>query len=647
VIVTLLTYQPVWHGGLLWDDAAHMIGESLRSWSGLVALWTDPSLTQQYYPVTTSVFWALARVWGEDPFPYHLTSILLHGGVAVLLMQVLTRLRVPGAALAALIFAVHPVHVESVAWISEIKNTLSGVWYLLAVWWYLAFDDSRDRRWYAAAGVAFVLALGSKTVTATWPAAMLVLLWWRRGTLNWRTDVRPLLPWFVVGVTAGLTTAWLEYHHVGAQGEAFALSWLERGLLAGRVVWFYAVSLVWPHQLLFSYPRWTIDAAVWWQYLPALGALLVLATLWRLRTVSRGPLAAAVLFVGTLFPALGFINVFPFRFSYVADHFQYHASLALIAALAAGITIALRRWAPRVASWMVMLAIGVPLAVLASAQSRLYVDAPTLYRHTLTHNPTSLLALTNMASLILDGSAEGTLFEATALTERAVRHHPDSAVAHNLLGLSRLQAGMAESALALFDTAISVDPLLADAHYNRALALDSLGRLEEAQRSYEQAVVLRPAYPAALHNLATVLRRLGRPADALTRVEAALALDPHAPELHFNLGDTRFALGDRTGAITAYRAALASRPQWGEAWNNLGVVLRQEGRHAEAVEAFRSAVLWVPEVPMVHLSLAGALEDAGRPGEALAVLEAAYTRLPDVPQITAALHEARRRSRER
>jgi tetratricopeptide (TPR) repeat protein len=641
VVATLLAYRPAWHGGLLWDDEGHLIPVALRSWEGLGGLWLDPSLSQQYYPVTSTVFWFLAQVGGDAPVVYHLTSILLHAAAAVLFTMLLTRLGIPGARLAGVIFALHPVHVESVAWMSEIKNTLSVVWYLLAAWCYTRFDDDRLRVWYAAAALAFLLALGSKTVTATWPAAILVILWWRRGALRWRADVLPLVPFFVVGIAAGVGTAWIEYHQIGAQGDQFAISWVERGLLAGRVVWFYVLSLVWPHPLVFSYPRWTVDATLWWQWLYPAGMLVALFACVRWRATTRGPLAAALLFIGVLFPVLGFLNVYPFRYSYVADHFQYHASLAAIAAIAAGLTLAAQRWTPRLPAWVVLAAVGLPLWLLTSAQSRLYVDAPTLYRHTLVHNPTSSLALTNLASLLLEREGDG-LIEAMALTERAVQHHPNEAVAHNLHGLGKLKAGLHQTALESFDRAAALDPRLSLVQYNRGLALDGLNRLEEAAAAYEAALALTPDSPLTLHNLAVVLRRLGRPADALTRIEQAVALDPQSPDLRLNLADTRQATGDLQGAVETYRQAIALRPEWGEAWNNLGVTLRMAGRHAEAADAFRSAVRLVPQVPMVHINLASALMAAGRPGDAIAALETANTMFPGVPQLQSALAQARK-----
>ena len=276
--VTLAAYQPAWHGGILWDDDAHLTTAALASKRGLLRIWTDFTVTQQYYPVVNTAFWIMNRLWGHATLGYHIVNILLHAASAWLVAGILRRWSVPGATLAAVIFALHPVHVESVAWITELKNTLSGVCYLGAALMYLRYDESRDRRWYAAAAGLFVIALFSKTVTATLPAALLVVFWWQRGRIRWREDVVPLLPVVAVGVAGGLLTAWVERAQIGAEGPAFQFTVVERCLIAGRAFWFYLGKLLWPADLIFIYPRFAIDAGAAWQYLYPVGALAVVVS---------------------------------------------------------------------------------------------------------------------------------------------------------------------------------------------------------------------------------------------------------------------------------------------------------------------------------------------------------------------------------
>ena len=361
--------------------------------------------------------------------------------------------------LAALIFAVHPVCVESVAWISEQKNTLSLVFYLLAGLAYLDFD-ARRRRWsYGAALGFFILALGTKSVTATLPAALLVVLWWRKGRLSWRRDIVPLAPWFVLAMVSGLFTAWVERKFIGAEGARFDLLAGQRVLLAGRVIWFYLGKLFWPSDLMFIYPHWDVAAAGVGWYGCVGAALAVTAALWLMRGRSRGPLAGWLFFTGSLLPALGFFNVYPFLFSYVADHFQYLASLGIIAAVAWGIVMILARVPPgvRAGGRALCALLVVTLGILANRQSRMYSDGETLYRATLARNPDCWMAHNNLA-----------------------------------LELARSPAGKAE-AIAHFRDALRIRPDYPEAHNNLAVELaKSPGSLPEAIAQYEEALRLQP-----------------------------------------------------------------------------------------------------------------------------------------------------------
>src|SRR5580700_9103327 len=308
---TLAAYWPALQGGFVWDDNAHVTSAALRSLHGLWRIWFDLGATQQYYPLLHSAFWLEHRLWGDAVLGYHLANLAQHAVAACLVVLIVRRLALPGAWLAGLVFALHPVCVESVAWISEQKSTLSAVFYLSSAFIYLGFDRTRRRSSYLWAFGLFLCALLTKSVTATLPAALLVVFWWKRGRLDLRRDVRPLLPWFAIAAAAGLFTAWVERTYIGAKGTDFALTWTQRFLLAGRVIWFYAGKVVWPANLIFTYPRWKIDAGVWWQWLFPAGALAAGVCLALLARRHRGPLAGFLFFAGTLFPVLGFLNVYP------------------------------------------------------------------------------------------------------------------------------------------------------------------------------------------------------------------------------------------------------------------------------------------------------------------------------------------------
>ena len=305
-VVTILAYQPAWHGGVLWDDEPHIGGPELRTLDGLRRIWFVPRTTQQYYPLLHTSFWLQQRLWGDSTTGYHIVNLLLHIGCVVLVLRILRRLRIPGAELAAIIFALHPVNVETVAWITERKNTLSALFALASTLWYLKFDETRSRRSYALALGLFFLGLLSKAAIVTLPLALLAIFWWKRGTISWRRDVVPLIPLFFFSAASGLMTRWVEYGNIGYRASTLALSPIDRCLIAGRAFWFYLWKLLWPSNLMFVYPRWEINATVWWQYIFPLAVLGLLALLWSLRRWSRAPLAGVLVYIVLLLPSLGF-----------------------------------------------------------------------------------------------------------------------------------------------------------------------------------------------------------------------------------------------------------------------------------------------------------------------------------------------------
>jgi tetratricopeptide (TPR) repeat protein len=464
-VVTFVAYQPTWHAGFIWDDERYVSDNSaLRSVDGLKGIWIRPGTTIQYYPLVFTSFWVEYHLWGLHPFGYHLVNILLHTLNALLLWRVLRRLEISGAWLAAAIFAIHPVQVESVAWITERKNVLSGLFYLLAALAYLRFRPLTDPKpagawdWrvYPLVIALFLAALLSKTVTCSLPAVLLLLVWWKTGRVGKR-DALALAPLFVLGAALGLVTVQME-KHAGAAGAEWTLSFVQRGLMAGRALWFYAGKLFWPQQLTFIYPRWSIDAAVWWQYAFPLAALAVLIALWWLRSrIGRGPLVAVLCFAATLAPALGFFDLYPFRYSYVADHFQYLACIGLIALTAnAGAVLYQRagqhgRDSGRLAIALVL----VLLAVSTWKQAHIYQDRETLWRDTLAKNPASWMAHNNLGAILIQ---QGRIEKATGHSEQARQLNPDDSKAHYRLGVAFERAGKTNDAIWHYQQALRTQP---------------------------------------------------------------------------------------------------------------------------------------------------------------------------------------------
>lgn len=611
IVVTLVVYLPAWNGKPVWDDDVHLTRPALQSLHGLVRIWCDLKATPQYYPLVHSVFWVEHKLWDELFLDYHLVNILLHACSAVLLLKVLQRLEVPGAQFASAIFALHPVNVEAVAWISELKDTLSGVLCLGSVLAYLSFDRGRSRKSYAVALGLFLLGLMSKTVIATLPAALLVVFWWKRGKVGWKKDVLPLGPYFLAGLVAGLFTAWVERKFIGAQGKAYDFSVIERVLVAGRAFWFYLGKLYWPENFIFIYPRWNIDQTIWWQYLFPASALALLAALWRLSRRYRGPLAAFLFYAVTLFPALGFFNVYSFRYSFAANHFLYLAGIGPITLAAAGITGLLDRFKnrqpfPKAGFYGVVLLV---LGVLSWRQSGMFVDSETLWRTTINRNPDCAMAYNNLGVLL---QQRGQLDEALADFQKAVTLQPDSAEAWTSLGRALFQKGQRDKAVVGLRKALEIRPDYVVGHNNLGCAFFEMGMLDEAIIQFQIAVELQPHDETAQANLGNALMKKGRLDEALLHLQKALEIKPHD-----------------LAVMNSLAWILATSPQ---------VPLRNGVKAVELAQAANQ--LAGGKDPIITGTLAAAYAEAGRLSEAVTTARQAL-QLATAQTNTAAINDLR------
>jgi len=565
-VVTMLAYHPAWHGGVLWDDDAHIGGPELRTLDGLRRIWFVPRTTQQYYPLLHTSYWLQQKLWGDSITGYHIVNLLLHIGCVVLVLRIVRFLRIPGAELAATIFALHPVNVETVAWIAERKNTLSGVFALAATLWYLRFDENRSRRSYALALGLFLLGLLSKTAIVTLPLALLVIFWWKRGAISWRHDVVPLIPFFFFSAAAGLMTRWVEYGNIGYRARMLDLSLLDRCLIAGRAFWFYLWKLLWPSNLMFVYPRWEISAAVPWQYIFPLAVLVLLGILWSLRRWSRTPLAGVLVYMVLLLPSLGFANIYFFLYSFVADHWQYLACLGIITPCASGIVLLATRLKSGYA-WLepgVTLVIGGVLFLLTWQQSRMYNNAETLYRTTIAHNPACWLAYDHLVDILYQTNR---IPEAMNLFKDELRIKP--AVAHYSLGNALLRKGRTSEAIDQFTEALRINPDYAEAHNNLGNALLVTGRTSAAIDQCKEALRIDPTYAHAHNNLGNALAQTGRASEAIDHYKQTLRMNPNSADAHSNLGAALALMGRISEAIEELKAAVRINPNNIDARNNL------------------------------------------------------------------------------
>ncbi|MCG6916201.1 MAG: tetratricopeptide repeat protein [Deltaproteobacteria bacterium] len=624
IFITLVAYIPAIQGGFVWDDNDHLTeNQTIRSLQGLGQIWFAPKSNYLYYPMTFSSFWLEYRLWGLNPTGYHVVNVLLHALSALLLYRILLCLNLPGAWLAAAVFALHPVHVESVAWVSERKNVLSGFFYFasaLCLFRFFGFTGKREKKpnlwWYLAGLLLFICALFSKTVTCSLPAAMLLVLWWKRGGVK-GGEVAALAPFFALGLAMGLTTAWLEKHQVGALGSEWDLSFVESCLLAGRALWFYLGKLILPVKLIFNYPRWQVDGSLWWQYIYPAGVLLVVFILWLIRRrIGRGPLVAVLFFCGTLLPALGFFDVYIFRYSFVADHFQYLASVGLIALLigvATKLASRLPKWPQRSFS-----AVGLIVLLLLGGQTwhqgYVYRDMETLWNDTIAKNPRSWLALNGLGVVLAE---QGKFQEAIFHYSQALEVKPDHYKAHNNLGNALARLGRYEEAMNHYKESLRLRPDYAEAHSNLGNVLASQGKFQEAIYHYSEALRSEPDYVEAHINLANVLASQGKFDEAMNHYEEALRLKPDYAEAHYNLGNVLAVQGRFQEAIRHYKEVLRLKPYHAEAHNNLGNLLEAQGKFREAADHYAQVVRLKPDYAEAHNNLANALASQGKFAQAI------------------------------
>jgi tetratricopeptide (TPR) repeat protein len=546
-------------------------------------------------------------------------------------------LEVPGAWLAAALFGLHPMQVESVAWVTERKNVLSAAFALASVLCFVRGSRAeRSGRWDALSLALFAAALAAKTATCFLPGALLLIPWWQRGRLAGR-DVARVAPFAALAALFAGVTTWIERYHVGAQGIEWSGTAAERVLVAGRALCFYAAKLVWPHPLAFNYPAWAVDAASVRQWLfPAAVLVALVAAFGLRRRLGRGPLAALLLFAGALLPVLGLVDFYAMRYAFVADHFVYLPSVALFSLFAATATRLAQR---RGVAGQRALAIGagVVLAVLAwrtQAQSRSYRDAETLWRDTLATFPDSWMAHNNLGGLLSAGDRHA---EAVQHWQEALRLAPPLPEIHRNLGAAALAEGNLEEAARNFRRAVELDPTSAAARRELAVVLKAQGQLDEAVSEYRESLRLAPAEAEVHADLAVALAMLGRAAEAQAEYEAALALDPDLARAHNNLGLILAGTGHGDEAMAHFDAAVRLAPDLAEAHNNYAIVLERAGRPEEAMAQYREVVRLAPTVPEARYNLAAALAKSGQTKEAVGQYREALRLRPDFTAAETAL----------
>src|SRR5437867_3508356 len=492
--LTIFAYRPAWNGGFVWDDDVYITNnELLTAPDGLRRIWFSLDSPSQYFPLVYSTFRIEHALWGLNPTGYHWVNLLLHVANALLVWRVLARLNVPGAWLAGAVFALHPVQVESVAWITERKNVLMGFFFLLTLLAWLAFVDERTKRpwsFYVLALILYMLALSAKATACTLPAALFLILWLQKKAINWKR-IFEILSFLVLGLAMGLLAMWWERYHQGTSRAAITfLSPIERVLVASRAVWFYLSKLIWPSNLTFIYPKWNISPEHLLDYIWLVAAIAVcMAIYWLRRYTGRIVEVAAAFFVATLSPVLGFMMLFTFRYTYVADHYQYLACIGPIALASAGlVSLADKFTQYRVVNVSAALLVVASLGTLTWRQAATYTDIETLWRTTLARNTECWMAHTNLGLVFLQ---KGEIDEGIAHYRSALHMQPDSWDAEYNLGTALLGKGQVDEAILHCERAVAMRPTDPDALVSLGNALFQKGRIDEAIAHYQKAITVQ------------------------------------------------------------------------------------------------------------------------------------------------------------
>ena len=621
VILGILAYSSVFHAQFIWDDDILITDNALvQSSGGLYRIWfsTQPV---DYFPLTSTVFWIEWRLFGDSPCGYHIVNLALHLVGSLLLWAVFVRLTIPGAWLAATLFAVHPVAVSSVAWVSEHKNTLSLCFYLLAILAYLAFTDRRiydlRHRNYTLALVAFFLALLAKSSVAVLPVILLLIIWWKRRRVT-ASDILALVPFFALSVIMGLITVWFQFNRAMKDMDMPPMEpLLARIAGTGWNVWFYLCKAFVPLNLTMIYPKWEINPADLSAWLPLVSLLVLFAILvclaahYRLEW-SRAALFVLAVFVITLCPVLGLIDMAFRVHSPVADHFQYFALPAMTALFSATVTTLVRRYP----------SIKLPLFFLASAfvlifasltwyRVQIFQNVETISRQNIAVNPDSALAWHNLGYAFAHQASPNLQAAANAYNQE-LKNFPASV--QGALGLADVlsQNGQFSEAMSQLDKTIALKPNTASLLNSRGNVRLRLNDPDGAIADFQSSIQADPGKPEPHNNLGNVLASKSQLTAAILHFRRAIELDPEFASAHLNLANALFRTGDLKGATTEYQMALQLNPQSVAGHFNFAVFLFEQGLYQAACRQARAALTIDPECAPARRTLerAQALSDS-------------------------------------
>jgi tetratricopeptide (TPR) repeat protein len=583
-------YGPCLNGTWLWDDGLEVTqNAALRDPGGWWRVWIHPE-GMDYFPLKGSVQWLEWHLWGAEPLGYHLVNLGLHVASALLVWRLLHLLGIRAAFFGGLLFAVHPLAVESVAWISELKNTLSLPPLLLSSIAIVAFYRSGSRSSWVAALLCFAAALACKTSVVMFPFVILLFAWWRKGRVTLR-DLRKTAPFFAASLAMGAATLWFQSTRaIGSGGAREPLP--ARFAEAGFSIFAYLRQAFWPSGLAPIYPPLAGTVPAWIPWL-AIATGLGACWWWRARW-GRHALLGLGWFLLNLVPVLGILPMSYSRISPRADHLAYLPLVGLIGLAAAFVGEAHAWLAKRAGAGgplrMAFAAAGTVAVVLLASESRSYAavfrDERSLWTSAVDRNPQAWLAHNNLGKIYLEDGRPG---DAARELGEAVGIRQDSEEAHANLGNALEALGRGEEARAQYRAALEIEPGFAGAHYNLGLSLLRAGNPTEAAGEFQAALRAEPGRAGARNGLGLSLAALGQLDSAAGQYRLAIAADPGLKEAHLNLGNTLFRQGRMEEAVTEYRQALRIDPDYAGAHYNLGQALSRLGRQSEAAAELGAA----------------------------------------------------------
>jgi tetratricopeptide (TPR) repeat protein len=628
-LVTIATYWPATrHDFVNYDDNIY-VTSNVHVQNGLTLesikwAFLNP-VSANWHPLTMLSHMLDCQLFGLKPWGHHLTNLLLHALNTVLVFVLLRSMT--GALwrslMVAALFGLHPLHVESVAWVAERKDVLSAFFGLLALWTYARFAEEsrtqgdRSKLFYGLTLLFFAFGLMSKAMLVTMPCVLLLLDYWplQRFKLQGpgfrvQSLVLEKIPFFVMAAAVSVVTFVMQRQG----GTVKTVENLPLGARVGNaLVSFcrYLGKLFWPTDLAVFYPH-----PGYWPLAEVLLAGVLLAGISALLFMQRRQypflLMGWLWFIGTLVPVIGLVQVGE---QAMADRYTYIPALGVLILAIWGAYELARRWRYHEIALSVSGSVAIVLCLALTRQQLGYwQDSETLFRHTLKVTENNYIAHNNLGDALFNKGQTG---EAISQYQEAIRSKPDYADAHYNLGIALLKKGQTDEAISQYQEAIRLKSDYAETHNNLGIALLKKGQTNEAISQYQEAIRLKSDYAEAHNNLGNALIKKGQTDEAISQYQEAIRLKSDYAEAHYNLGIVLFNKGQVGEAISQYQEAIRSKPDYAEAHYNLGIALLKKGQTDEAISQYQEAIRLKPDYAEAHYNLGNALIKKGQTDEAI------------------------------